>query len=1375
MNKRIIFIIALLCTIAQGAWAQEITEVGNATELTNAIANGAYITLTDDITLSKPLNIPNNTSVLINLNSHYLKRNLNSATSNGCVIIVNQTGNLILFSGEISGGWNSTSDGVNTAGGIVNKGTLEIHNALISNCKGNDGGGIMNVSGATLNITGCTISNCLSNAGGGAIVNKGTATINNCTISGNTATTRGGAIWSNSSLTVSGGTMNNNTAQAGGEGGDGGAIHIESGTPTLTGVTLTGNESNDPAGALYIKSGTTTLTDVTITNNTAKDAGGIYVNSGATLNINGTSILSGNTSSEHGGGGIVNYGTVALSGSVSIIGNTCHTYGSGIWNNGTLTMQDNIQVKDNTKDDIFLKIGKVINVSGPLTCGANSLGIRMEFPNVFTNGYGSSGTETDPFYASGTGNLIDFYNGEAKMVYAYYESAWDSENHLTTLTLKTIPVDKTVKNICTSEFTTSGGYLNGTYWFVADGTGVINNSSLTCGSGDIHLILCDGADFTTDGLYVNEGSTLHIYSQSYGDFMGKLTSINSTTSKPGIGGEHPESMGTLIIYGGRITASGGKNAAGIGGGEDKANGPITIYAGDITATGGLYGAGIGGGEGGSGEHINIYGGNITATGGLYGAGIGGGQYYHGGGNCDDVTIWNGTIVAVGGIHSAGIGSGDNFNASIEHMRVNITIHGGTIFANGGQSQVGGGANVDDVLYGGAAIGGGRRGRITSITINGGHIYAKAKNDGAGIGSGGGADQGGTITINGGVIEAEGGLGNHNLSRGGAGIGAGHRDRIEGVSEESHVGGAGGPVVITGGSIIATAGNTAFGSDSERAAAIGHGGCGLSDGTLELPPDYSVMAGSNMMAAQLQLAADRVNGCRQLLAKIEPCEHLNASGDDNGASLSITCPNCYISNVPYTFHSDGDWNVNTNWLCNIIPNGSDKDVIIKATATIPHDCTAHVGHIDMQDGGSITIADGGQLLHSNAVPGTIQKNIVGYGDTDNEGGWYLLGTPIPIDSALAVNSGMLDLTNGDIDFTTHGIDLYDFDQNEDNEWVNMRTGDRIHFMGLTADQAYLYARANNATLNFSTYENRLFVPTSEEQLITVTRNTNEAEFAGWNLIPNPFTCNAYLASGRDFWRMNATGDAIVLATDENGGNVIKPCEGIFVVVAAENDPDPFILWGETVPDCAQIRFTTTESASSGSKGLLDITVKHNGRVADVARVRFGEGDRTNKLVLDETATRISIMQDGKDYSVVHNEAQGEMPVSFKAKANGTYTISVNPEDVEVNYLHLIDNLTGNEVDMLATPNYTFEAKTTDYASRFKLVFATENNETDDNFAYISNGNIIVNGEGTLQVMDMTGRIVRDGACTVSTSGMAPAVYVLRLINGNDVKTQKIIIR
>ena len=201
-------------------------------------------------------------------------------------------------------------------------------------------------------------------------------------------------------------------------------------------------------------------------------------------------------------------------------------------------------------------------------------------------------------------------------------------------------------------------------------------------------------------------------------------------------------------------------------------------------------------------------------------------------------------------------------------------------------------------------------------------------------------------------------------------------------------------------------------------------------------------------------------------------------------------------------------------------------------------------------------------------------------------------------------------------------------------------------------------------------------------------------------------------------MNADGDAIVLATDENGGNVIKPCEGIFVVIGAD-DPETSIPLPGMPTQIANIQFTTTEPEPSGSKVLLDIKVMQEGQLADVARVRFGEGDRTDKIVLRDNATLLSIEQDGKDYSVVYNEAQGEIALSFKAKRNGQYTLSVDPAGVELGYLHLIDNLTGADVNLLhpnaviagedpqsPAPSYTFEAKTTDDTSRFKLVFSTK---------------------------------------------------------------------
>ena len=127
---------------------------------------------------------------------------------------------------------------------------------------------------------------------------------------------------------------------------------------------------------------------------------------------------------------------------------------------------------------------------------------------------------------------------------------------------------------------------------------------------------------------------------------------------------------------------------------------------------------------------------------------------------------------------------------------------------------------------------------------------------------------------------------------------------------------------------------------------------------------------------------------------------------------------------------------------------------------------------------------------------------------------------------------------------------------------------------------------------------------------------------------------------------------------------------------------------------------------------------------------------------------------------------------------TSTLSINTENVELGYLHLIDNMTGNDVDLLSNPSYTFEAKSTDYANRFKLVFATGN--TDDNFAFYSSGNFVINNEGiaNIQVMDVNGRIISSesiNGCANLNVNAAPGVYMIRLVNGDNVKVQKVVVK
>jgi len=335
------------------------------------------------------------------------------------------------------------------------------------------------------------------------------------------------------------------------------------------------------------------------------------------------------------------------------------------------------------------------------------------------------------------------------------------------------------------------------------------------------------------------------------------------------------------------------------------------------------------------------------------------------------------------------------------------------------------------------------------------------------------------------------------------------------------------------------------------------------------------------------------------------------------------------------------------------------------------------------------------------------------------------------------------------------DLYYFDENgmddgELKEWRNYKTSSFLFKSG----KGYLYASENGATLNF------IGAPYAGEGEVGLDY-TEGNRFAGFNLIGNPFNTNATLVD-MPYYRLNENGSALNTSTESSQINVM---EGVFVQATAEN---------------TTAHFTT----AAGSKIISQLNVKvtrNRGAVLDNAIIRFDNGAMLGKFQLNPNSTKVYITEGNEDYAIVRSAAESEMPVSFKAAENGTYTLSVVAENVEMNYLHLIDNMTGTDVDLLATPSYSFEANTTDYANRFRLVFNANGLEENSNFAFFNGSEWVVSnmGDATLQVIDMTGRVISsetvNGNVTFSTNGLTAGVYMMRLVNGNDVKTQKVLVK
>ena len=356
------------------------------------------------------------------------------------------------------------------------------------------------------------------------------------------------------------------------------------------------------------------------------------------------------------------------------------------------------------------------------------------------------------------------------------------------------------------------------------------------------------------------------------------------------------------------------------------------------------------------------------------------------------------------------------------------------------------------------------------------------------------------------------------------------------------------------------------------------------------------------------------------------------------------------------------------------------------------------------------------------------------------------------------------------------DLYYYEE-QNHYWRNKKNTSNAAGFDFAIGKGYLCANADPTLQNTPETIALTFTgtPVFGDTYVPVTYSPTTSEgdvntLAGWNLVGNPYGSAATIDIPCYTLR-GAMNMASVTA-----GTPIYACEAV-MVQATENAYVTFskVTSGETLqPNQLQLTVAQQVVTRSGMNSVVN----------DNAIINFNTGSQLEKFAFNEDASKLFIPQNGKDYAIVSAEGQGEMPVNFRANTDGQYTLTVNPEGVEMNYLHLIDNMTGNDVDLLATPSYTFNATTRDYESRFRLVFAANNENGvsagSTTFAYFSNGNLVVNNEGnaTLQVVDVMGRIVKSESINGSASiivNAAPGVYTLRLVNGNDVKTQKVVVR
>lgn len=478
----------------------------------------------------------------------------------------------------------------------------------------------------------------------------------------------------------------------------------------------------------------------------------------------------------------------------------------------------------------------------------------------------------------------------------------------------------------------------------------------------------------------------------------------------------------------------------------------------------------------------------------------------------------------------------------------------------------------------------------------------------------------------------------------------------------------------------------------------------------------------------------------------------------------------------TIHNttSGSWNDPNSW-GGTVPTAS-------ATVAIDVDCVVdvdvEVANLSISDGATLTIQSGNTLtvtgdLTNNAVTGlviedgaqvinesanvkaTAQKSIYAYTAKDSDG-WYTISSPVD-EMAIAGS-----------DFLTPAYDLYRYNENPESglEWENYKDNSNVDFTTFENGRGYLYANSNTFSPTFVGTLNAIPVER------TLTCSENPDGLGGFNLIGNPFPHviykgeggaidNANLASG--FYTLNNEGAWHVNAYDD----AIMPGQGVLVKTTANTNL--------TIAKSNAVATAESNGAKSAI-GRICVTVT-GGNGEDRTFVYFGQGIGLNKMgsFSDQTPS-LWVRNNNIDYAIAHiGNTCESLDLFFHNKVNSDYRLSVSSKGVIFGVLQLVDNLTGEVIDLKQHPDYCFHANGNETDGRFKLVFRvmTGVGETaeDEPFAFVIDRRIVLVGvdeSAELQVVDLTGRIV-------SKNGLTPGIYVLRLTNGNETRTQKIVVK
>ena len=390
-------------------------------------------------------------------------------------------------------------------------------------------------------------------------------------------------------------------------------------------------------------------------------------------------------------------------------------------------------------------------------------------------------------------------------------------------------------------------------------------------------------------------------------------------------------------------------------------------------------------------------------------------------------------------------------------------------------------------------------------------------------------------------------------------------------------------------------------------------------------------------------------------------------------------------------------------------------------------------------------------------------------------WYFIS--LPFDMAVA---DIIPGNNGQ-----YAIRYYDGANRAANgasgSWKNYTAEDVI-----PAGTGFIYQTSVNGWTKFYAVDNESkqnIVSYDEFTKMLATHESEDASNRGWNLVGNPYQTyynNHYLnfTAPITVWNVsNKTYSAKSLIDDDYA---IAPNEAFFVQCPKEVNSLSFPLGGRQLTNVIEDQNVQAKSrtALTNDRQLIDITLAANGYV-DETRVVFNEealcgyelSCDASKFFSDDAAVPqlFTVGADGVQYAINERPMDnGTVSLAFYAPVSGSYTLSLKRCDAE--HVYLTDHLNGTVTD-LSTQDYTFEAETGNYNTRFSFSVvpgATDIASVSERSTKVSateNGISIQGLVGTAEVFSADGRMV--AATTLSgeqtTLRMPQGIYIVRAAN------------